>query len=292
MEQITVRAYAKINLFLEVLNLRSDGYHNIKTLFQTVDLADEVSIEKAATDITLLCDNLLIPLNKNNLAFKAAELMLQEAKIKMGVKIKIVKNIPVTAGLAGGSSDAAAVLNGCNVLLKCNFTYKKLAEIALQLGSDVPFLLKGGMQLGEGRGELLTELELLSQLWLVLVIEGEKKSTGSVFKTFKKTSTKPPIFDKTIKYCLAKNTFNKVELVQILHNDLEVPAGKLFPEILKVKEELRKAGARGVLMSGSGPAVFGLAYTKSEAEKIAAKLKIKYEKVLITKTIKPQRLGE
>lgn len=291
MEQIAVKSYAKINLFLEVTGKRADGYHNIRTIFQTIDLADEVVIEKASEGITLLCNDPEIPTDEKNIAYKAAKLIVNEGMIKSGLKIRIVKNIPVTAGLAGGSSNAAAVLNGCNKLFSLELQCRALFKMADKLGSDVPFLLKGGTQLGEGRGEILTELKFKPAFWLVMVIEGKKVSTGSIYGAFKNHSTKSKIFDKTIKELLTLNEISGGDLVKILYNDLEVPAEGLSPEIKTVKADLIKAGALGVLMSGSGPAVFGVAGTKKLAESIRSTLKNKYSRVFLTKMINPVDTG-
>lgn len=164
--------------------------------------------------------------------------------------------------------------------------------MALQLGSDVPFLLKGGTQLGEGRGELLKELlPPLTNIWLVLIVKGQKSSTGSVFRAYKYSSTKSGIFDKTFKEFFALTGQSGGDIAKVLYNELELPAGKLFPEIITVKEDLRKAGALGTLMSGSGPAVFGIAGSKTAAETIERKLKNRYNRIFLTKTVKPAAIG-
>ncbi|MFH1075076.1 MAG: 4-(cytidine 5'-diphospho)-2-C-methyl-D-erythritol kinase [Candidatus Firestonebacteria bacterium] len=288
MEQITLKSFAKINLYLEVKGKRPDGYHDIKTVFQTVDLADKVIISRIPGIISLECSHPGVPIDNKNIAFKAAELILSECGIRTGLKIVIDKNIPLTAGLGGGSSNAAAVLNGCNVLFGLNLSCKKLSALAATLGSDVPFLLKGGTALGEGRGEILTELNPVPETWMVLIIEGEKPSTGRIYSEFTKTLTNVKVSDKKLEEFISAKAVKGGELAKkLLYNDLETPAGKFFPVLFKVKEDLLAAGAIGVLMSGSGPSVFGITATKENAEDIAGKLKQKYRRVILTKTIKP-----
>ena len=286
MEQVTLKSFAKINLFLKVESKRTDGFHNIKTLFQTIDLSDEVEISKTPAGISISCDDPVVPVDNSNIAWKAAELFLKEFDIKSGVKIKISKNIPVTAGLAGGSSNAAAVLNGCCKLFSVKNDFNKLSKLAISIGSDVPFLLKGGTALGLGRGEVLTEINPVKESWLVLIVEGVKPSTGKIYSGFTNTLTKADVFDKKLEELKILKEAEGGDLAKILYNDLETPAGKFFPILFSVKEDLMKAGALGTLMSGSGPTVFGIAASKEAAEEIAKKMKLKYKRVIVTKTVR------
>jgi len=286
MEQITLKSFAKINLYLKAGSKRPDGYHNIKTIFQTIDLADEVTISKTSSDITLICNHPEVPLDNRNIAYKAAELILKKNKIKTGLNIIIKKNIPVTAGLGGGSSNAAVVLNGCNRIFGLKYSESKLEELALELGSDVPFLLKGGTVLGEGRGEILTDFRPVADTWVVLVIEGNKPSTGRIYSEFTNTLTNAKVSDKKLEEFKLVKEAKGGDLVKLLYNNLEVPAAKFFPVLFKVKKDLLEAGAIGALMSGSGPTVFGVAESKAKAEYIASKLKEKYERVIQAKTVK------
>ncbi|OGF44372.1 MAG: 4-(cytidine 5'-diphospho)-2-C-methyl-D-erythritol kinase [Candidatus Firestonebacteria bacterium RIFOXYA2_FULL_40_8] len=282
---MTLKSFAKLNFYLEVKGKRPDGYHNIKTLFQTIDLYDELSISKEAEGISITCDHPEIPTGDTNIAYKAAEIFLQENKVKSGLHITIKKNIPVTAGLGGGSSNAAAVLSGCKKLFDIKCSDEKLSVLALSLGSDVPFFLKGVTAVGEGRGEILTKLNPVAETWLVLVVEGEKPSTGKIYSEFTNTLTNPEVFDKKLEEFKLIKCARGGDLAKILYNDLETPAGKFFPVLFEVKKALLAAGALGALMSGSGPTVFGIAESKSKAEEIAAKLSTKYKRTFITKTI-------
>ncbi|MCX5776401.1 MAG: 4-(cytidine 5'-diphospho)-2-C-methyl-D-erythritol kinase [Candidatus Firestonebacteria bacterium] len=289
MEKIIFKSRAKINLYLKVLDKRGDGYHNIRTIFQEIDLADDITIKKAPKKqgLTVECEDASVPVDEKNLAYRAAALILSEKKINTGLKIIINKIIPVKAGLAGGSSNAAAVLKACNNMFLPVLPFEKIFNLALSLGSDVPFFLKGGTALGEGRGEVLTALPSLAETWFVIVTEGEKASTGAIYAKYRNALTKTGVSGKNILEFISKKNAAGGDIRKILFNDLEIPAGSINPAIYRVKECLLAAGARGALMSGSGPSVFGIADSKEDAESLAARVKQIYSRVIITKSVSP-----
>lgn len=288
MVKIDLKSFAKVNLFLEVLSKRDDGYHNIRTIYQTLNLADDIYLEKFDKRIIVKCDANEVPSGNKNIVYKAAKKILNYKGITSGVKIVIRKRIPVASGLGGGSSNAASVLNGMNKLYDLNLSFQELSKIAKECGSDVPFFLKGGTALGEGTGGILTYLTPIKNLYFVLVKEGSKVSTKEIYENFKIKLTKRNIFDKKIRRFLDLSIIKGGDVLRILYNDLENAAGDIFSEIVKIKSRLRGCGALGSLMSGSGPTVFGLAETKQDAYKIHDKIKNEYDWVCISKSIIPE----
>ncbi|MBI5555256.1 MAG: 4-(cytidine 5'-diphospho)-2-C-methyl-D-erythritol kinase [Elusimicrobia bacterium] len=255
-----IRAYAKINLLLQVLGKRPDGYHNLASVMQEIGLFDLLTITKVPQGLALTCSEQTLPVGADNLVYKAALAMQAEAdrlkKPVSGLNIQIQKNIPVGAGLGGGSSDAAATLKALNKLWLLRLPDKKLIQIGARLGSDVPFFIKGGTVLVKGRGELLTPWPGVPSLRLVLVKPALSISTVWAYKNLKISLTKRPKNIKIIQYSLKTKRFN--QLKQYLQNDLESVCSAKYPLILEIKHRLLAAGAALALMSGSGSAVFGL----------------------------------
>lgn len=261
-DAIEVKARAKINLTLDVLGKRQDGYHNIKTIMQSIRLYDKITVSRIEEGIKIICNpnsplpSEKMPLGEGNTAYKAARLFKDRYCIKDGVKIVIEKNIPIASGLAGGSSDAAAVLKGLNALFKCKATEDELISIGCNVGSDVPFCIKSGTVLAEGIGDVLTELNKLPVTSVLLVIPDIEISTGQVYGKFDFTliNTRPDIellLDAVIKgdiTTLAKNMVNVLETVTL----------REYPQLSSIKERLIELGALGSIMSGSGPSIFGL----------------------------------
>ncbi|MFH0947850.1 MAG: 4-(cytidine 5'-diphospho)-2-C-methyl-D-erythritol kinase [Elusimicrobiota bacterium] len=267
-----IKANAKINLFLDVLGKRKDGYHNIKTIFQEVSLSDDIFIMGTVPNglfpngIKILCDMPGVPTDKKNLVYKAVELLEKHCGIKKAVEIKIKKKIPVGAGLGGGSSDAAAVLIGLNKLWNLKLHKNQLAKIGKKIGADVPFFTYGGGRcLGEGIGDKLTPLKVRKTEWYVLVIPPYQISTKFVYSRLAETK-KSDILNKH---------FNRLE-------DVVLP---LYPEIKKIKDLLIESGAEFSLMSGSGSCVFGLVKNKLTGEKIKNKMKKDGYAVWLVKSI-------
>ena len=254
-----VKAPAKINFRLDVLKKRPDGYHELRMLMQRIDLCDDIEIlltEKPGIEIS--CNLPYIPRDRRNIVWKAAEEMLRLSGRDVGVKIRLDKNIPVGAGLGGGSSNAASTLMALNEMLGTALTDGQLMEIGVKLGADVPFFIFGKPDIAEGVGEKFTPLEDLPEVWILLVYPDIHVSTSWVYRnldlTSEKVAAKLPIHFKTV-----------TELCSILSNDLETVTIGRYPLIADIKKLLTGAGAKGVLMSGSGSTVFALFDSRSAA---------------------------
>lgn len=252
MKSLTLKAPAKVNYLLDVIRRRPDGYHDLRMIMQRVNLCDEISIALTPTSqLTVCCGKDGVPDGPDNIAWKAARAMLDLSGGAMGAAISIVKNIPVAAGLGGGSSDAATVLMGMNALLELNLTDQRLMEIGVALGADVPFFIFKKTALAEGIGEQLRAMPSMPALWVLLVNPGLHVSTAWVYKNLRLTSreelAKLPEFFRTAE-----------DVGAILSNDLESVTIPAFPVIAEIKNAMKRMGAVGAMMSGSGPTVFGL----------------------------------
>jgi len=275
--RISLKAPAKINWFLSVLNKRDDGYHNIVSPMQCVDLFDVLTFEEAE-DIHLLSD-LSIPA-EGNLVFKAAALLKRASSYKFGARIELQKNIPVAAGLGGGSSDAAYTLMGLNRLWGLNFDRKALMDLAAEIGSDVPFFLAGNFSLIEGRGEKVTAVNTECSMILLLVKPDISVSTAWAYNSFKTGLTKKTVDIKL--FCQALDRKNYTFLRDAVWNDLEDVVIRKYPVIGELKEQLRQNGALLSLMSGSGSAVFGVFNTFEEAVRASTTLRGSWCRVVRT----------
>lgn len=257
--KITVKAPAKINLTLDVIGRRPNGYHDLEMIMQTIDICDEITIAlTGATDIKLTMNKELpdkIPPEKN-LVYKAAALMQQNFSLPCGFDIHLVKNIPAAAGLAGGSSDCAATLIGINKLCDLKLTTDELCELGVTLGADVPFCIKKGTMLSEGIGEVLTPLSELPPLWTLLIKPNISVSTAYVYThlDLKNLSYHP----NTKKVIDAITRKDMVTLAQNLSNVLETVTIPQYPVLGELKDFFLQNGAVGSLMSGSGPTTYGL----------------------------------
>lgn len=276
MDYINVKARAKINLTLDVTGIRDDGYHDLKMIMQTVELYDKVYIKEIAKSNIKLKSNIeWLPVDDRNLAYKAAEILKNRYNIKKGIFIELSKSIPVAAGLAGGSADCAAVLYGMNVLFDIGISKQELMNIALELGSDVPYCLMRGTALAEGRGEILTKLSPCPKAWVVLAKPPVGMSTASVYKaidafdSYKHPNTEAMIdaIEKHDITAVAKNLSNVLE-------NASIPMCSMIADL---KETLNDCGALGSLMSGSGPTVYGLFEKKASAENAVSVIKKKFE---------------
>ena len=260
-----LRASAKVNLVLEVLGKRPDGYHELSTVMQAVDLFDRLTVEAAAT-ITLETSEPALPTDDRNLVVRAARLLQEAAGIKAGARIVLDKRIPLAAGLGGGSSDAAATLLGLNRLWGLRWRRERLVELAVKLGMDVPFFLGRGRALGTSRGEVLSALPGVGGYALVLVNPGMGLSTQEVYGRV------PPGWraesDGTKRMLDALKKRNVVRVAGALTNHLEYWVEPAMPVIGRMKAALFAAGALGAAMSGSGPTVFGLARSLDQARQI------------------------
>ncbi|WP_163102914.1 4-(cytidine 5'-diphospho)-2-C-methyl-D-erythritol kinase [Peribacillus alkalitolerans] len=250
------KAPAKINLALDVLYKRPDDYHEVEMVMTTVDLADRIELaEIAGKDIKIISHNRYVPDDSRNLAYQAANLLKQRYNIPNGVAITIEKNIPVAAGLAGGSSDAAATLRGLNKLWKLGLSLDELAVLGAEIGSDVSFCVYGGTALAKGRGEIITHLPTPPSCWVVLAKPTIGVSTADVYKRLDLQNVQHPNVPKMIE-AIKDHDFKSV--CSHLGNVLENVTLSLYPEVHHIKEQMKKFGADAVLMSGSGPTVFGL----------------------------------
>lgn len=271
-EQTSQKAYAKINIGLDVLRRRSDGYHEVRMIMQTVDLCDDLLFEKTQQPgIVLKTNNDELPVNGDNLICKAAALLFRERGIKEGVKITLTKRIPIAAGMAGGSSDAAATMRGLNELFDMGYSMRELQALGVTLGADIPYCLVGGTMLSEGIGEILTPLPAPPACHLVVAKPDINVSTGFVYGNLHAdTLTEHPDIEGMIE---ALKTGSLQGITDRLGNVLETVTVKEYPVIEELKELLWSKGAENALMSGSGPTVFGIFVNREEAEKAASAIK-------------------
>lgn len=279
--QIELEAPAKVNLTLKVVGKRADGYHELESVMQQISLRDKISLQSGGRGISVASNSSLIPANADNLAYKAAHLLYTKYYLKTGLKIFIEKNIPVGAGLAGGSTDAAAVLMGVNQLFKLGLEQAELMKLGLAIGSDVPFCIMGGTALARGRGEILTPLGTGPPLIMVLVKPDYQLSTARVYRQFRLEKVIDPP-DNTA-FLEAWHKYDMIGLVAQMKNDLETVSLDMCPEIQIIKTGLNELGATKTLMSGSGPSVIGIFTHQPEAEQAFRLIKGQYrETYLVT----------
>ena len=269
-EAVVLQGNAKINISLDVLGKRPDGYHEVSMIMQSISLADEVVLQEAK-DISLSVDVPGLEADSRNLAWRAAELVRQKCAISKGVAITLKKKIPLAAGLAGGSADAAAVLRGVNKLWQAGLTQQELLELGAQLGSDVPFCLLGGTRLATGRGTELEELPAMPDCGVVLAKLPVAVSTAWVYGHFAaaKVTQRPDL--PALKTALQKGSL--AGIASRLCNVLESVTISEHPEIQKLKEDMLRQGAMASLMSGSGPTVFALMENEEAAGDVAERLR-------------------
>jgi 4-diphosphocytidyl-2-C-methyl-D-erythritol kinase len=312
--KLILNSYAKLNLYLEVINKRPDHYHNIKTVFERIDLADRI-ILKSRPDkkINLICNFPFVPKDNLNLAFKSAKLLQDTFAVEEGVDIKIIKRIPVGSGLGGGSSNAATVLLGLNKLWRLNLAPKKLVDLAKRIGSDAPFFIYGlPFAQGELRGDKISPLKALNKLrlWHILVVPKIKVSTPIIYAKWDKYSqkkiaramltppflriknrhkgraglTRPKYDVKILNLALRKRDFPL--LSKALFNSLEEITFKLYPRVRRIKESLKALGLKSILMSGSGPAIMGIVSSRKEASALREQLKgNRFWQLFVTRTV-------
>lgn len=260
------KAPAKINLLLDVIKKRDDGYHDVEMIMATVDLADRIELHPLQEDcIKISLESRYVPDDERNLAYQAASIIKKMYNIKQGIHIKIDKNIPVSAGLGGGSSDAAAVLRGLNKLWALHLPTQKLSEIGAEIGSDVPFCVYGSTAIATGRGEIIEELPAPPMCWVVLAKPDIGVSTRTIFQRLNIKELTHPNTDRMI-HALKKQDFRT--LCANTGNVLEPITMRLYPEVKRIKNKMQQAGARGVVMSGSGPTIYGLTESQNKAQRI------------------------
>ena len=277
------KAYAKVNISLDIVGKREDGYHLLKMIMQKIDIYDEIIINRKKYGITIECNKSFVPCDDRNLAYKAADLFMKTYNIKSGVHIKINKNIPVAAGLAGGSTDGAAVLRIMNKMFNVNASEEELMKLGLKLGADVPYCVKGGTALCEGIGEIVTPLKPFKNHIMVLVKPPFGVSTKEVYKSF--DISKAIIHPNTEALINAMKRDNINYVASNMKNLLENVTLKRHKVIINIKEDMIRLGSIGSMMSGSGPTVFGFFDDMLKAQRCYEYMKKKYEDTFITRTI-------
>jgi 4-diphosphocytidyl-2C-methyl-D-erythritol kinase len=278
-----IKAYAKINIALDVVGKREDGYHLLRMIMQTIDLYDTIEIEKINSGIKLKCNKHYVPTDERNLACKAAKLFKETYSINDGVDIKLIKNIPVSAGLAGGSTDAAGVLKLMNKIFNINADDEELKALGLKLGADVPYCINGGTALCEGVGEKITQLKQFKDKILVLIKPPFGVSTKEVYKNFDLSKV---IFHPRIEELIKSMENDDIYFVaNNMKNLLENVTLKKHRVITSIKEEVTLNDAIGTMMSGSGPTVFAFFDDMLKAQMCYDNMKKKYKDVFITRTI-------
>ncbi|MCI7099174.1 MAG: 4-(cytidine 5'-diphospho)-2-C-methyl-D-erythritol kinase [Lachnospiraceae bacterium] len=272
MKQIRLKAMAKVNLGLDVVGKREDGYHEVRMIMQTVNLYDKIFISVSEKPGIRLKTNLnFLPVNENNLIYKAAKLLMDEFEIKEGVDIQLQKFIPVAAGMAGGSTDAATTLIGMNHLFDLGLSRRQLMERSVKLGADVPYCVTGGTALSEGIGEILTRLPDVPRGYVLVAKPGISVSTKFVYTNLKLDQLeKHPDIDAQIE-AIRRQDF--VQMARLMGNVLETVTIPEYPVVQEIKDFMMDCGAVNAMMSGSGPTVFGLYTNQIQAEKACERLR-------------------
>lgn len=287
MKRAEITAYAKINLVLDVLRKRDDGFHEVSMVMQAIDLADTLLLEEAPRN-WLVTDNKFIPPNMNNLAMKAVLLMQKYYPQVPPLQVTLQKRIPVAAGLAGGSTDCAAVLMGINEMCELNLGQKDLERLGAELGSDVPFCIGGPTALATGRGEKIQSLPECPELYIVLIKPQFGVSTPKVYGNLRLAEiTEHPNVQKCVSGLQNGDT---TEILKSMGNLLETSTFELQPEVKMLKQSMIEAGCDDVLMSGSGPTVFAVFEQQQKAEQYYEEIKRKYPSAVLTKTVNQSML--
>lgn len=285
MQELTIsrKAYAKINLGLDVLRRLPNGYHEVRMIMQTVGIYDVLTFTKGGTGIRLRTDNQELPVDGNNLIYKAAKLLLDTAGIAEGVEITLEKHIPIAAGMAGGSTDAAATLLGLNELFAIGYDLEQLKALGVKLGADVPYCIQGGTALAEGIGEILSELPSPPECHLVIAKPDINVSTKFVYENLQANALQDhPDIDGMIE-ALQEGFLQGI--TDRLGNVLETVTVPAYPVIQDIKALMLAQGAENALMSGSGPTVFAIFTDLAEAEKAAEAIKARKlaKEIFVTK---------
>ena len=285
MDRLTVCSPAKLNLVLDVLGKRPDGFHELRTIFERISLSDQITLSRnKSKKIRIHCAHPDVPRGPSNLIYKAAEMISRDFSIAEGIDINIIKNIPVAAGLAGGSSNAAAVLLGLNRLWQLGLKSQELVGYASRIGSDVAFFLYDtSYALGTGRGEIIRPLDIKTKLWHVLVTPRVKLLSKDVFTRLKLNLTNKKDNVNILLPFLRKGDL--MRLAGSLSNDLEPAILSLRPDFIYLKKKLLDAGAMGVCFSGSGPSVFALSESQKHALSLRARFDRRYTQAFVVNTL-------
>lgn len=289
MDRVVTKAYAKVNLGLDVIRKRADGYHDVKMIMQTVDLYDVLSLSKVEEEgITISTQNEELPVNEDNLIYKAIKLMKDTYGFSGGVRVELVKNIPIAAGMAGGSTDAAAAMRAVNKLFEINRPLKELETIAVKIGADVPYCVQGGTALSEGIGELLTNLPDAPQCILLIAKPDISVSTKYVYENLNLPQLeKHPDIDAMVAAIKAGDVQGMIEPMD---NVLASVTEEKYEIIKEIKQSMEKSGAIKAMMSGSGPTVFGIFDTMVQAARAYDSIKENglAREIFISKFVNPQ----
>ncbi|MFC1512497.1 4-(cytidine 5'-diphospho)-2-C-methyl-D-erythritol kinase [bacterium] len=279
-----VKAFAKINLFLEITGKRPDGYHNLVSIMQEISLYDELLIKKKKEKkiSVRITGGYKTPLGKNNIVYKSADLMFRKYNINEGIDIRLKKNIPIGAGLGGGSSNAAAVIKAINRLWKLGLDKKALINIGKKIGADVPFFIHGGTCRVKGIGEKITVLPEIKKWWILLIYPNINISTKEIYDRYSFTLTK---FIKRCSILKFSNTANgSLRFKDFLFNRLEEPAFTLEPKLKKIKENLACFPSQGALMTGSGSCIYAILESKRTAFMLKKSLNVKDLSIWVLET--------
>ncbi len=287
MDKIKLKAYGKINLGLDVLRKREDGYHDLDMIMQTVDVYDDIVISKTdhSEKIKVITDMMVLSNEKENLAYMAAKMLMDEFDIHQGIEIYIHKRIPIAGGMAGGSADCAAVLKGINTMFRLNLTMEQLMERGVRLGADVPYCILGGTAIARGIGEELTPLPAPPQCHVVIAKPPVSVSTAYVYGHIRPEQiTKHPDIEGMAE-AIKKGDIQQLSM--LLYNVMEDVTVPEYPIIRDIKNVMLEGGALNSIMSGSGPTVFGLFESKEKAEDTIRQLKDKKytEQLYLTKFV-------
>lgn len=281
---IKVKANAKINFYLNILEKRKDNYHNISSVMQSIELSDDLIFFKKSSGIKIVCNDLNLPVDERNLIYKSAELLITKFfKLdSLGVLIILKKRIPIASGLGGGSADAAATLVGINKLLDLDLSDSELIKIGSSIGSDVPFCLTGGTAIVKGKGEKITPLESLKDIWIVLIKPSYNLLTKDIYKKYDKIGS-PCLndMDKFMKYFNAKELIKKFSMIE---NCLEKIVEKDHEIIPILKKKAMESGALAAVMTGSGPTVVALCEDFDSALKVYSKLSKEIDEIYVSST--------
>ncbi|MBI5416323.1 MAG: 4-(cytidine 5'-diphospho)-2-C-methyl-D-erythritol kinase [Candidatus Omnitrophica bacterium] len=290
MRSVSLLSPAKLNLFLKVLNKRPDGFHNITTVFERIDLCDEIHLKLNTTGaIRIHCAHPQVPCGPGNLVYRAARMLQEDFGVRNGVDIDLKKNIPVAAGLGGGSSNAATTLKGLNRLWKLDLSFSRLLPYARRIGSDVAFFMYDyPWGLGTGRGDCIRKLAISTKLWHVLVVPCFKLYSGEVYgglglregrmKMLTKTGDNATIFLRRLRQAHVS------QIGEGLVNDLEKVVLRLSPGVGKLQQRLKSLDTQGVMVSGSGPCVFAITGTRRQAEEVRAVLARRFSRTFVART--------
>lgn len=278
-----IKAHGKINLSLDIVGKREDGYHLLEMVMQSLSLHDEVVITQIEKGIELTCNKSYVPEDERNIAYKAAKLILEEKAIDKGVNIEIIKNIPVSAGLGGGSSNAAAVLQGINSLFNLEMEKEELMAMGLELGADVPYFFEGGTALVKGIGEEIIPLNPFKDQTILLIKPSFGVSTKEAYGLFSLDKVKRHVETNELIHALENVDYQRISYFQ--RNLLENVVLRKYPILKNIKKTLKRYGASSALMSGSGPTIYGIFENENAAENAATALDKGGNTVILTKTI-------